>query len=46
VGSRGSQQHSPVTEVYPLEQVNEVHERLRQQKVRLRAVLKAELNSC
>ena len=30
----------PVTEVYPLDQVNEVHNRLRQQKVRLRAVLK------
>lgn len=30
----------PVTEVYPLDQVNEVHQRLRDQKVRLRAVLK------
>ena len=30
----------PVTEVYPLEKVNEVYDRLRQQKVRLRAVLK------
>lgn len=30
----------PVTEVYPLDQVNEVHDRLRQKKVRIRAVLK------
>ena len=30
----------PLTEVYPLDQVNQVHDRLRQQKVRLRAVLK------
>ena len=30
----------PVTEVYPLDRVNEVHRRLRDQKVRLRAVLK------
>ena len=29
----------PVTEVYPLDEVNEVHDRLRDQKVRLRAVL-------
>ncbi len=30
----------PVTEVYPLGDVNKVHDRLRQKKVRLRAVLK------
>lgn len=30
----------PVTEVYALDKVNEVHDRLRKQKVRLRAVLK------
>lgn len=29
----------PVTEVYPLAEVNQVHDRLREQKVRLRAVL-------
>jgi alcohol dehydrogenase len=29
----------PLTEVYPLSRVNEVHDRLRNQQVRLRAVL-------
>jgi alcohol dehydrogenase len=49
VGSRGDMQEllqlaakhkiRPMTEIYPLEQANEVHARLRAQQVRFRAVL-------